>query len=116
MLNGSLICLRHLKTACALWLLGENPGLMKTYWRQNLGLGDDAVGEAVLPAFGGDLSPGDLEARDPLMGSHPGHAPQEVAGDVSLVDGERRCQVLRLCQNLWKPQSCWEKGGLGHGV
>lgn len=84
-----------------------SPVLMKqTYRRQDLGLGDDAVGQAVLPAFGSDLRPGDLEARDPLVGSHPGHAPQEVAGDVSVIDGERRRQVLRLSQNLWKPRGC----------
>lgn len=53
-----------------------------------------------MPAFGGDLGPGDLEACDSLMGSHPGHAPQEVARDVSLVDGERGRQVLRLRQDL----------------
>lgn len=63
-----------------------------------------------MPALGGDLSPGDLEARDSLMGSHPGHTPQEVAGDVSLVDGEGSCQVLWLGQNLWKPWRCLEKG------
>lgn len=80
-------------------------------WRQDLGLGDDAVGQAVLPAFGGDLSPGDLEACDSLMGSHPGHAPQEVAGDVSIDDGERGRQVLWLGQNLWKPWSSLPRAG-----
>lgn len=70
-------------------------------WRQDLGLGDDTVGQAVLPALSGDLGPGDLEACDSLMGSNPGHAPQEVSRDVSLVDGERSRQVLWLSQNLW---------------
>lgn len=77
-----------------------------THWRQDLRLGDDAVGEAVLPALGGDLSPGDLEACDPLMGSHPGYAPQEAAGDVSLVDGKGSCKVFRFRQNFWNSCSC----------
>lgn len=79
-----------------------------TYRRQDLGLGDDAVGEAVLAALGGDLSPGDLKTRDPLMRRHPGHAPQEAAGDVSLVDGEGGGQVFRLRQNLWNSCSWWK--------
>lgn len=72
-------------------------------WRQDLGLGDDAVWQTVLPALGGDLSPGDLEACDSLIGRHPGHTPQEVTGDVSFIDGEGSREVLWLGQNLWLP-------------
>lgn len=93
----------------------------RAYRWQNLRLGDDAVGEAVLPALGGHLRPGDLETRDPLVGRHPGHPPQEAAGDVPLADGEGGRQVLRLGQNLRVSRSCAEgeksRGGglrLGH--
>lgn len=72
----------------------------QSYRWQNLRLGNDAVGKAVLPALCGYLRPGDLEPRDPLVGRHPGHSPQEAAGDVSLTDGEGGCQVLRLGQDL----------------
>lgn len=81
------------------------------YRRQDLRLGDDAVGEAVLPALGGHLRPGDLETRDPLVGGHPGHPPQEAAGDVPLADGEGGRQVLRLGQNLGVSRSCAGGGG-----
>lgn len=64
-----------------------------------------------MPALGGHLGPGDLETGDPLVGSHPGHTPQEVASDVSLADGERGCQVLWLGQNLGRRWSCAEKKG-----
>lgn len=87
-----------------------------TYWGQNLGLGDDAVGQAVLPALGGDLGPGDLEARDPLVGGHPGNAPQETAGDVGLVDRKGGCQVLWFGKDLGEPLSCWEIGSLSQPV
>ena len=45
--------------------------MKQTYWRQDLGLGDDAVGQAVLSALFGDLCPGDLKACDSLMGQDP---------------------------------------------
>lgn len=70
---------------------------------QDLGLGDDAVGQAVLPAFSCDFSPGDLEARDSLMGSQPRDAPVEIAGDVSLIGREGSRQVLRFSKNFRKP-------------
>lgn len=87
-----------------------------THRRQNLGLGDDAVGQAVLPALGGNLGPGDLEARDALVGSHPGNAPQETASDVRLVDRKGGCQVLWFRQNLREPLSCLEYGSLSQRV
>lgn len=83
--------------------------LKMTYWRQDLGLGDDAVGKAVLPAFRVDFRPGDLEAGDPLVRSNPGHAPQEGARDVPFFDGEGGRQVLRFGQNFGVPQRCKEK-------
>lgn len=42
------------------------------------------------------------------MGGHPGHPPQEAAGDVPLADGEGGRQVLRLGQNLRVRRSCAE--------
>lgn len=69
-----------------------------------------------MPAFSGDLGPGDLEACDSLMGGQLRHAPQEAAGDVPLNDGERGRQVLRLSQNLRSARGCEEKRGLGHGL
>lgn len=71
-------------------------------WRQDLGLGYDAVGQTVLPALSVDLRPGDLEACDPLVRSHPGHAPQEAAGYVSVIHGEGGRQIFWLSKNLWK--------------
>ena len=81
-----------------------------TYWWEDLGLGDDAVGEAVLPALGGHFRPGDLEARDWLMGGQPGHAPQEAAGDVAVADGEGGGQILGLRQDLGVSRG-WRDGG-----
>lgn len=87
----------------------------QSYRWQNLRLGDDAVGKAVLPALSGHLCPGDLEPSDPLVGRHPGHSPQEAAGDVALTDGEGGCQVLRLGQNL-RVRGSWEKSREGGAV
>lgn len=50
------------------------------------------------------------------MGSHPGNAPQEAAGDVRLVDREGGCQVLGFGQNLGEPLSCLESGSLSQRV
>lgn len=88
----------------------QNKKKKQSYWWQDLRLGDDAVGKAVLPALGGHLRPGDLEPRDPLVGRHPGHSPQEAAGDVALTHGEGGRQVLRLGQNLRVQRSCAEGG------
>lgn len=80
-------------------------------WRQDLGLGDDAVGEAVLPALCGNFCPGDLKACDSLVGQNPGNAPQEISSDVAVVDREGGCQVLRLGQHLGKTSGCLSRTG-----
>lgn len=90
--------------------------LMKrgTYRRQDLGLGDDAVGQTVLPALSSNLCPSDLEARDSLTGGQSGHAPQEVPSDISLINWERSRQVLWFSQNLRNTQNCWKNNGISH--
>lgn len=82
---------------------GSDQSHQKSYWRQDLGLGDDAVWQTVLPALSGDLSPGNLEACDSLIGCNPGHTPQEVTSDVSFIHGKGSCEVLWFGQNLWLP-------------
>lgn len=81
-----------------LWFWRHRP-----YRGEDLGLRDDAVGEAVLSAFRRDLGPRDLEACDALVRLRSSHSPEEVACDVPLMDGEGCSQVLRLGQNFGMP-------------
>ena len=63
---------------------------------QDLGLRDDAVGKAVLPALGGDLRPGHLEAGHGLVEGGLGHLPREVSCDAHVLDHEGGGEVLGL--------------------
>lgn len=67
-----------------------------TYRGQDLGLRDDAVGKAVLPALGGDLRPGHLEAGHGLVEGGLGHLPREVSCDADVLDHEGGGEVLGL--------------------
>lgn len=64
--------------------------------RQYLGLGDNAVGEAVLSALRGHLRPRHLKPSHGLMEVALGHLPGKVARDVHVVDDEGGRKVLGL--------------------
>lgn len=64
--------------------------------RQDLGLGDDAVGQAVLSALCRDLSPSHLEPSHGLVEIGLAHLPRKAAGDVHILDDERSRKVLRF--------------------
>lgn len=105
------------QTTFTVWLMGKREKVLiktDTYWGQDLGLGDDAIGETILPALSSNLRPGDLEARDSLTGGQSGHTPQEVPSDISLINWERSRQVLWFSQNLWNTWNCWKNNGICH--
>lgn len=77
-----------------------------TYRGQDLRLRDDAVGQAVLSALRRHLRPRHLEARPGLVDAGRGHLPRKVAGDVPVLDGEGRGEVLRLGQHLGDGVAC----------
>lgn len=74
--------------------------------RQDLGLRDEAVGQAVLSALGRHLRPRHLEAGHRLVEVGLGRLPREVACDVGVLDEERRGQVLRLGQHFGRDTTC----------
>lgn len=88
-----------------------------THRRQDLGLRDDAVGEAVLSALSRDLGPRHLEASPGLEEVGLGHCPGEVPCDVHVVDHEGGRQVLGLGGTPGMNVTCTsrkrEKPGLG---
>ncbi len=72
-----------------------------TYWRQDLRLGYEAVGQIISAALCDDLCPCDLISCDLLWWLRHGHHPREQACHIPHVDGECCCQVLCLDQDLW---------------
>lgn len=74
---------------------------------QDLGLRDDAVGQAVLSALRGHLRPCHLEAGHGLVEVGLGHLPGKVAGDVAVLDREGGRQVLGLGQHFGESGTCF---------
>lgn len=74
----------------------------KTDRGQDLGLGDEAVGQldARVAVGGDDLCPGNLVTSQPLMGKDCGHVPAKDGCHVAALDLKGRCKVGRLHCNL----------------